>query len=152
MDVVHLCLSVTPVPYLAPAFSTLRFIWSSIAQAKTSKLQLEALAQAIAQLLKVLDGEYRAGRLLQGRTSIPLAGLHRFVEFIMSCILIYTSTMQTPGRHIDFRAEGSIMRVSETTLHQGSTNCSDRRLLPANQHLNRLISSKFFCVRTSIAH
>jgi hypothetical protein len=51
------------LPYLAPAFSALRFICSSIAQAKASKLQLEALAQSIAQFLKTLDGEYRARRL-----------------------------------------------------------------------------------------
>ena len=86
MDVVHLCLSVTPVPYLAPAFSALRSIWSSIESAKASKCQLEVLAQSIAQLLKALDGQYRNGRLVQARTSTPLADLHRFVKFIMWCI------------------------------------------------------------------
>jgi hypothetical protein len=96
MDVVHLCLSLTPVPYLSPAFSAFRFICSSIAQAKASKLQLEALAQSIAQFLKTLDGEYRAGRLAQGGTSTSLVGLHRFVEFVTSCILSYTSITQTP--------------------------------------------------------
>jgi len=86
MDIVHLCLSVTPVPYLAPAFSSLRFIWSSIERAKASKCQLEALAQAIAQLLKALDGEYRTGRLLQTRTSTPLADLHRLLENISTFV------------------------------------------------------------------
>ena len=125
MDIVHLCLSLTPVPYLAPAFSALRFICSSIAQAKASKLQLEALAQSIAQFLKTLNGEYRAGRLAQGGTSTSLVSLHRFVEFVTSYILSYTSITQTPGRNIDFCAEGGVVRVSETTLYQGSTNCSD---------------------------
>jgi WD40 repeat protein len=108
MDVVHLCLSLTPVPCLSQTFSVLRFIWSSIERANASKCQLEALAQSIAQLLKALNGEYQAGRLLQARTSTPLADLHRFVKFIMLCIVIYSSTLQAPGRNISFCAEGSV--------------------------------------------
>jgi len=132
MDVMHLCLSLTPLPCLAPAFSALRFIWSSIERAKVSKCQLEALAQSIAQLLKVLDGEYQTRRLLQARTLTPLADLHKFVKFITLFIVIYSSTSQAPGRNIGVCAEGSIVRISETTLCQGSTNCSDRGLLPAH--------------------
>ncbi|KIM77033.1 hypothetical protein PILCRDRAFT_12389 [Piloderma croceum F 1598] len=86
MDVVHLCLSLTPVPGLGPAFSALRFIWSSIERANASKCQLEALAQSIAQLLKALDGEYRNGRLLQARTSTPLADLHKLLEEISAFV------------------------------------------------------------------
>jgi hypothetical protein len=146
MDIVHLCLSLTPVPCLAPAFSALRFIWSSIERAKASKCQLEALAQSIAQLLKALDGEYRNGRLLKARTSTPLADLHKLVKFITLFIVIYSSTPQAPGRNIGFCAEGSIVRISETTLYQGSTNCSDRYLLPTHCHLDRIVSGKLFCL------
>ncbi|KIM73991.1 hypothetical protein PILCRDRAFT_715514, partial [Piloderma croceum F 1598] len=68
------------------AFSILRFIWSSIQQAQASKGQLEALAQSIAQLLKALDEEYSTGRLLQVKTSTPLADLLRLLEDISSFI------------------------------------------------------------------
>jgi hypothetical protein len=77
MNIIQQCLSLAPVPYLAPAFSALRFICSSVEQAQASKLQLKALAQTIAQLLQTLDREYRARRLLQVRTSGPLADLIR---------------------------------------------------------------------------
>ena len=142
MDVVHLCLSLTPVPCLAPAFSALRFIWSSIERAKASKSQLEALAQSIAQLLKALDGEYQTRRLLQARTSTPLADLHRFVKFITLCIVIYSSTLQAPGGNISFCAEGSIVRISETTLYQGSKNCSNRGIPQAHHDFGRIVSGK----------
>jgi hypothetical protein len=82
MDIIQHCLSLAPLPYLSPAFSALRFIWSSVQQAQASKRQLEALTQLIAQLLKTLDSEYRARRLLQASTSRPLDGLRRFVVLI----------------------------------------------------------------------
>jgi hypothetical protein len=90
MDIIHQCLSLAPVPYLGPAFSALRFIWSSIEQVTASKCQLEALAQSIAQLLKALDEGYRDGQLLENRTSTPLADLRRFVKFTMLWVLIHT--------------------------------------------------------------
>ena len=142
MDIVHQCLSLAPVPYLGPAFSALRFIWSSIEQAKASKSQLEALGQSIAQLLKALDEGYRAGRLLQNRTSAPLADLRKFVRFTMRWILIHTSTMQAPGRNLDFCSEGSITRIPKSTLYQGSTNCSDRELLPVHSCFDRFFSGE----------
>ena len=83
MDVIHLCLSLAPLPYLSPAFSALRYIWLSIEQVQTSKRQLEALAQSIAQLLQALDDEYRAQRLLQDKTAVPLADLCKFVGYMM---------------------------------------------------------------------
>jgi cytochrome b len=130
MDIVHQCLSLASVPYLAPAFSALRFIWSSIEQAKASKCQLDALAQSIAQLLKALDEGYRTGRLLQNKTSTPLGDLCRFAKSTMVWILIHTSIMQAPD--LDFRSEGSITRIPKSTLYQGSTNCSGRALLPTH--------------------
>jgi hypothetical protein len=85
MDIIHQCLSLAPVPYLAPAFSLLRIIWSSVEQAQASKRQLEALAQSIAQLLQTLDGQYRAWQPLQVQTSEPLADLCGFVIFTLPC-------------------------------------------------------------------
>jgi len=79
MDIVQQRLSLAPVPYLELAFSVFRFIWSSVEQAQASKQQLRALAQAIAQLLSTLNREYRAGRLVQAKSSTPIADLGRFV-------------------------------------------------------------------------
>jgi hypothetical protein len=59
MDTLQQCLSLAPVPYLAPAFSALRFIWTSVQHAQASKRQLVALAQSIAQLLQMLDRVFR---------------------------------------------------------------------------------------------
>jgi len=88
MDVIHVCLNLAPVPYLGPAFSTFKFIWSQIAQVQASNQQLEVLAQSLAQLLKTLNAEYRAGRLLKARTSTPLADLRRCVKSMMGKTLI----------------------------------------------------------------
>ena len=84
MDIIHECLSLAPVPYLGHAFSVLRFIWSSIREVRASKQQLEALALSIAQLLRTLDTEDRAERLLQVGTSKPIADLSRFVRIAAS--------------------------------------------------------------------
>ena len=91
MDIVRHCL------YLAPAFAALKFIRSSAEQVQASKSQLEALVQLIAQLLQTIDGEYRAGRLLQVRTSVALTDLSRFVRFTIPSILLCRSIMQITG-------------------------------------------------------
>jgi hypothetical protein len=83
MDIIHRCLGLAPVPYLSHAFSVFQFIWSSVQQAQASKRQLESLSQSIAQLLCMLDGEYGAKRLLEVKTSTPLADLRRFVMLIL---------------------------------------------------------------------
>ena len=81
MDIVEHCLSTTPVSHLAPAFSTLRFIWSDAERAQVAKRQLRALTQSIAQFLDTLHTKHNAGRLLQVRTSVLLEDLCRFVNF-----------------------------------------------------------------------
>ncbi|KIM82420.1 hypothetical protein PILCRDRAFT_461876 [Piloderma croceum F 1598] len=86
MDIIQHCLSLVPVPYLAPAFSIFKFIWSTVDQVQASKQQLEVLAQSLAQLLKALNGEYRAGRLLQARTSTSLADLSRLLKEISAFV------------------------------------------------------------------
>jgi hypothetical protein len=83
MDIIRQCSSLTPFPYLAPAFTVFKFIWSSAQQAQASKQQLEVLTQSIAQLLKTLDGEYRGQRQLPARTSVLFDDLCRFVRSMM---------------------------------------------------------------------
>jgi hypothetical protein len=87
MDIIQQCLSLAPVPCLGSAFSTLKFIWSSIQTAEASKRQLRALTESIAQLLQTLDSEYQAERLLKVQTSTPLANLHRFAMLTLSWAL-----------------------------------------------------------------
>ena len=90
MDIIHQCLSVVPVPYLAPAFAAFRFIWSSVEQAQVSKQQLKALTQSVAQLLQTLHDQYRTGRLLETKTSKPLADLCGFVVLMSSVLELGT--------------------------------------------------------------
>jgi hypothetical protein len=88
MDIVQQCLSLTPVPYLAPAWSILRFIYSLVEQAQASKQQLQALAQTIAQLLWTLNREYFSGQLLYENTSTTVDDLGRFVIITVPYILV----------------------------------------------------------------
>jgi hypothetical protein len=81
MDVIESCLALVPVPYISTAFSIFRVIWMSVQQVQASNEQLRSLSYTIAQLLQVLDGEYRQKRLVQARTSAQLAELDRFVHF-----------------------------------------------------------------------
>ena len=84
MDIIHRCLGLAPVPYLSHAFSVSSSSGHRLdQQAQASKRQLESLSQSIAQLLCMLDGEYGAKRLLEVKTSTPLADLRRFVMLIL---------------------------------------------------------------------
>ena len=58
MDIIHQCLSLTPVPHLAPAFTLLKFIYSVVAQVQTIQQQVDVLVQFVEQLLYTLDKDY----------------------------------------------------------------------------------------------
>jgi hypothetical protein len=75
MDIIHHCLELTPVPFLAAAFSIFRYIWTSVQQVQASKQQLQCLASLIAELLQTLNNQYRTGRLTDGGTSAQLEDL-----------------------------------------------------------------------------
>ncbi|KIM77885.1 hypothetical protein PILCRDRAFT_824860 [Piloderma croceum F 1598] len=143
MDVVHLCLSLTPVPGLAPAFSALRFIW------------LLRNAQSIAQLLKALDGEYRSGRLLQARTSTSLADLHKLLEEISAFIqkeascgflkLLFTKDqrivrIESYYRRIDISIESfqisALLNINTWQVRNDDARADDQQLL--NERLLQL--------------
>jgi hypothetical protein len=125
MDIIQQCSSLVPFPYLAPAFTVFKFIWSSVQQAQASKQQLEVLTQSIAQLLKTLDGEYRARRLLPARTSVPFDDLCRFVRSTTPWPLTYTFIVQALERNLSFRSKGSFTRISPATIYQGSEDISN---------------------------
>ena len=91
-DIVQQCLALTPVPHLAPAFSTFSIIWYSIEQVQASKKQLEVLVLSIAQLLQTLNKEYSASQLLEANT---LTLLDDFFRFVSLCSSISTHTHPT---------------------------------------------------------
>src|SRR5882762_8792548 len=132
MDIIYQCLSVVPVPYLAPAFAAFRFIWSSVEQAQASKQQLKALTQSVAQLLQTLHDQYRTGRLLETKTSKPLADLCGFVVLMSSVLELGTyrscHTDCWTKFHPSFRRKPP--RISETPLHERSTDISDTGVSP----------------------
>ena len=78
MDVIEQFLSLTPVPYLAPAVALLNFIWSTVQQVQASKGQLLVLTSYISQLLCTLNAEYHANRLLGTKTAISLDDLCKY--------------------------------------------------------------------------
>ena len=142
MDAIHVLLSLAPVPYLGPAFSVFKFLWSQITQVQASKQQLEVLAQSLAQLLQTLNTEYRAGRLLQARSSTPLTDLCRCARSMMGWTLMLIPIVQSVEGDLSFRSERGITRIPEATFYQGSENCSNRGLPPAHWGFDRIIPSK----------
>ena len=94
MDIVQQCLSLNPVPYLAPAFAAFKVIWPSVQQAQASKQQLDVLALSIAQLLIALNDEYRTGRLVPAKTSAAFDDLCRFVKSATPSALMCTLIVQ----------------------------------------------------------
>jgi hypothetical protein len=75
------CCSHVPVAALSGSFSTFQLIAESVKGAQASQKQLEALARAIAQLLRRLDEQYCANSLLEGTTGIALTNLQEYVKF-----------------------------------------------------------------------
>lgn len=125
MDLINRTLSLTPLPYLDPALSAFKFIWSDVEQVEVSQRQLEALAQSIAQLLLILDTECRAGREVQVGPSTPLANLSRSVRLVKTCVFTHTSILQATGRHLHVCSESGIESISEASVHQGSKEYPD---------------------------
>lgn len=77
MDIIHHCLSLAPVPGLSAAFAILRYIGSSVQQVQASRRQIIALAAATAELVKTLNVEYAAGRILPDNSVEALDKLQR---------------------------------------------------------------------------
>jgi hypothetical protein len=101
MDIIQQGVSLPPVPCLNLAVSRLESIKTFVKPGQ-AKQQLVALAQSLEQLLTTLNGEFRAGKLLQTKTETALADLHRFVRFTVSQSLLYTSIAQVTRRYPGF--------------------------------------------------
>ncbi|KAJ7622505.1 kinase-like domain-containing protein [Roridomyces roridus] len=86
-DAVNLFTGITPVPGLHAAFTVFKFIYSSTQAARASQKQLVVLANALAQLLLTLQGEFESQRLTLKSCKQPLRDLigllndiHKFIQ------------------------------------------------------------------------
>ena len=68
MDFVSKVSAITPVPILSVAWTAFSLIWDAIYNTKTSKQQLRTLAESIAHLLYIVNGEYAVGSLKEADT------------------------------------------------------------------------------------
>ncbi|KAJ6528312.1 kinase-like domain-containing protein, partial [Mycena vulgaris] len=75
-------LDLIPVPGLSTAFRVFTFILSSVKEVQHSKKQLEALAITIGQLLRTLDSELRASRLIEATCGEQLRDLDNLLKDI----------------------------------------------------------------------
>lgn len=125
MDTVRQHLPLTCVPELASAFTVFKFICSSVNQAQVSKSQLEALADSIAQLLRVLDKEYRTKQLLQDVTLVALANLSRFV---IGCICKNTNLIP----------DTRLLEDISSFVHRGASSSFLKLLFTKHQRMARI--------------
>lgn len=64
---------------LSPAFTMATFVASMVQQVQASRKQTASLVYSVGILLKTLDAEYLAGRLLVSQTSVALENLNQYV-------------------------------------------------------------------------
>jgi hypothetical protein len=80
MDVIQHCLALAPVPGLAPAFYVFKSIWMAVEQVHVCQEQLISLAQSTAQLLEVLNEQFRSGRISESQNDIQLTKLYKLSD------------------------------------------------------------------------
>jgi hypothetical protein len=82
MDVIHLCMGLTPVPGLSSAFYVFKSIWEAVEEVNVCQEQLISLARSAAQLLEVLNEQFRSGRLSESQNGTQLTNLYKLSEFL----------------------------------------------------------------------
>ncbi|KAJ7655480.1 hypothetical protein B0H17DRAFT_1214001 [Mycena rosella] len=123
MDSLETLIDLIPVHGLNTAYKIFRFILSSVKEVQDRKKQFEALAIAIGQLLRALDSEFRASRLIVASCGEQLRDLenllqeiHRFVhkeqqrDFLMSLL---TKDSRIAKIEIYYRRIGTIVSAFE---------------------------------------
>lgn len=89
MDLIYACLALVPVPGLCTAFSTFRSLVAAIGEAKWSSQQLCGLATSVAELLQILDGEIRKGKLSERQISAEMDSFQTYyIAFHQKVLLI----------------------------------------------------------------
>jgi hypothetical protein len=86
MDIIHHCLALAgaSVPCLSPAIVIFKSIWVAVEQVHVCQEQLISLAQSTAQLLEVLNDQFRSGRLSESQNATHLASLYKLCIFFLS--------------------------------------------------------------------
>ena len=87
MDIIQHGLSLVPIPCLSHAFSAFRFLWTSIQQVRTTRMQLLVLASCISQFLCALDTECRANKQTMAIVAKSLQELCRYIN-LNFCIIV----------------------------------------------------------------
>lgn len=77
----HDIFSLTPLPCLLGIFTVFKAIWKIVPSVQISQEQLRTLTYCIAELLQILDQQYRNGKLQENDTSDILDDLDKFVAF-----------------------------------------------------------------------
>ena len=85
---VHAIRSITPPPFLKPAFTVFDSIWTLVKKAQTCQGQFTVLLSYTAAVLEALDMQYRTGQLNKESTWPHLQDLNRFFAILLvrSCI------------------------------------------------------------------
>jgi hypothetical protein len=81
MDIINTCLNVAPVPYLSAAFSTFRFVYTSVEKTKQCRTQLLTLSETSARLLLTLNDRTKYHRITA--SSKALVDLERLLDEIL---------------------------------------------------------------------
>jgi hypothetical protein len=116
MDIIDVCFALAPIPCLDRAFSIFRFIWDTIHRVQLGVRQLQALAISVAQLLRILDGEIRSGRLVESQISPEVDVLQTSVA--ASCYYFTLIGFKTPQGDQIFCSKGGGPRFPQTSLQQ----------------------------------
>ncbi|KAF8887344.1 kinase-like domain-containing protein [Infundibulicybe gibba] len=86
MHFADICLGLTPVPFLTPAFGLFKFIEDSTHNVHWMQEHLKSLIEIIAELLQTLDKENRDGHLSEEQISLQLGNLvnllNEFASFV----------------------------------------------------------------------
>ncbi|KAF9531187.1 kinase-like domain-containing protein [Crepidotus variabilis] len=85
-DIVAVCLNLTPVSALRAAFVVFKLVWEGAQAALPVKQQLTILTEAIAHLLQILDGEYRAEKLSESKSGKELGSLQTYLYDISAFV------------------------------------------------------------------
>jgi hypothetical protein len=106
--VLDVILGITPVPGLYAAFNILKLIVYAVEQASKSKQRLAILAQCAAQLLKTINVEFSASRLVHSACREPLNDLQRcmaFLRVILTLVLIFALGCSATSRNSSVRSK-----------------------------------------------
>lgn len=75
-DQYNVQIQISSLPHLAQSCSSAQLISSMVARVDIDREQMQVLSNSVNTLLRALDVEYSAGRLVESATSVALEGLN----------------------------------------------------------------------------